>query len=44
MFFYFVFMTFFGISEDTMFTVSYWIFFGITSGFLAIAGRRENGL
>ena len=35
MYFYFVFMTFFGISEDTMFTISYWIFFGITSGIIA---------
>ena len=35
MFYYFVFMTAFGISEDTMFTVSYWIFFGIASGIVA---------
>lgn len=35
MFYFFIFMTAFGISEDTMFTVSYWIFFGITSGIIA---------
>ena len=40
MFYYFVFMTFFGISEDTMFTVSYWIFFGITSGIIATLRKR----
>ncbi len=40
MYFYFVFMTFFGISEDTMFTVSYWIFFGITSGIIASVQKR----
>ena len=40
MYFYFVFITFFGISEDTIFTVSYWIFFGITSGIIATLQRR----
>ena len=40
MFYYFVFMTAFGISEDTMFTVSYWIFFGITSGVIASVSKR----
>jgi hypothetical protein len=41
MLYYFVFMTFFGISEDTMFTISYWIFFGITSGIIANVRSRK---
>lgn len=32
--FYFCYMTFFGISEDSIFSINYWIFFGITSGIL----------
>jgi len=32
--FYFCYMTFFGISEDSIFSINYWIFFGITSGLL----------
>lgn len=42
MFFFFVFMTFFGISEDTMFTVSYWIFFGVTSGIIYNVAKRSQ--
>ncbi len=30
--FYFCFMTFFGISEDSIFSINYWIFFGLASG------------
>ena len=33
--FYFTFMTFFGISEDSIFSVNYWIFFGLASGIIA---------
>ena len=33
--FYFAFMTFFGISEDSMFSVNYWIFFGIAAGIVS---------
>lgn len=32
--FYFCYMTFFGISEDSIFSINYWIFFGITSGII----------
>ena len=32
--FYFCYMTFFGISEDSIFSINYWIFFGISSGIL----------
>jgi hypothetical protein len=42
MFYYFVFMTFFGLSEDTIFTVSYWIFFGIASGI--VESLRKRGI
>tara|TARA_B100000497_G_C7692385_1_gene421430 strand:- start:2064 stop:3302 length:1239 start_codon:yes stop_codon:yes gene_type:complete len=41
MFYFFIFMTAFGISEDTMFTVSYWIFFGVTSGIIASISKRK---
>ncbi len=30
--FYFVFMSFFGLSEDSIFSINYWIFFGLCSG------------
>lgn len=30
--FYFCFMSFYGISEDSIFSVNYWIFFGLSSG------------
>ena len=30
--FYFAYMTFFGISEDNIFSINYWIFFGVASG------------
>ena len=33
--FYFCFMTFFGISEDSLFSINYWIFFGLASGIVA---------
>ncbi len=33
--FYFCFMTFFGISEDSIFSINYWIFFGLSSGIIA---------
>jgi len=33
--FYFCFMTFFGISEDSIFSINYWIFFGLSSGIVA---------
>lgn len=33
--FYFTFMTFFGISEDSIFSVNYWVFFGLASGIIA---------
>ena len=32
MLFYFCFMTFFGISEDSIFSINYWIFFGLAAG------------
>lgn len=40
--FYFAFMTFFGISEDSIFSVNYWIFFGISTGLIAAAARRRH--
>jgi len=33
--YYFTFMTFFGISEDSMFSINYWIFFGLSTGIIA---------
>ena len=33
--FYFSFMTFFGISEDSIFSINYWIFFGIAAGIIS---------
>lgn len=33
--FYFTFMTFFGISEDSIFTINYWVFFGLASGIIS---------
>lgn len=33
--FFFCFMTFFGISEDSMFTIYYWVFFGLASGVIS---------
>lgn len=39
--FYFCFMTFFGISEDSMFSINYWIFFGIASGIIASQLRKS---
>jgi len=33
--FYFTFMTFFGISEDSIFSINYWVFFGLASGIIA---------
>lgn len=33
--FYFTFMTFFGISEDSIFSINYWIFFGVASGIIS---------
>ncbi len=35
--FYFCFMTFFGISEDSMFSINYWIFFGLSSGIISLS-------
>ncbi len=32
--FYFVFMTFYGLSEDSIFSINYWVFFGITTGII----------
>ena len=32
--FYFAFMTFFGISEDSIFSINYWIFFGLALGII----------
>ena len=32
---YFVFMTFYGIGDDSMFSINYWIFFGLASGIVA---------
>lgn len=40
--FYFCFMTFFGISEDSMFTINYWIFFGLASGIVAKLLRQKE--
>lgn len=43
--FYFTFMTFFGISEDSIFSVNYWVFFGLASGIIArviFQKRRES--
>lgn len=40
--FYFCFMTFFGISEDSIFSVNYWIFFGISTGILSAAAARKR--
>ena len=42
--FYFCFMTFFGISEDSIFSVNYWIFFGITSGIISSVLWRKRQL
>lgn len=33
--FYFTFMTFFGISEDSIFSINYWVFFGLSSGIIS---------
>lgn len=30
--YYFTFMTFYGISEDSIFSINYWVFFGISTG------------
>ena len=40
--FYFCFMTFFGISEDSIFSVNYWIFFGIASGIISSLLYRKR--
>lgn len=32
--FYFSFMSFYGISEDSIFSINYWIFFGLSSGII----------
>lgn len=41
--FLFCFMTFFGISEDSMFTIYYWIFFGLASGIVSsLVYRRDE--
>lgn len=40
--FYFCFMTFFGISEDSIFSINYWVFFGITSGILTYLLSRKQ--
>ena len=46
--FYFCFMTFFGISEDSIFSVNYWVFFGLASGIIALllsnANKRNNAI
>lgn len=43
--FYFCFMTFFGISEDNLFSVNYWIFFGLASGVIEyLRHKRKNKL
>ena len=39
--FYFCFMTFYGISEDSMFSINYWIFFGLSSGIIANVLKRK---
>lgn len=40
--FYFCFMTFFGISEDSIFSINYWIFFGISSGIISSVLHRKS--
>ncbi len=40
--FYFCFMTFYGISEDSIFSINYWIFFGLSSGIVSSALYRKN--
>ena len=40
--FYFCFMTFFGISEDSMFSINYWVFFGLASGIIAIQLKKAR--
>ena len=44
MLFYFVFMTFFGISEDSIFSINYWIVFGIASGIIARQQQKYKKL
>lgn len=39
--FYFCYMTFFGISEDSIFSINYWIFFGIASGIISYLIRSK---
>jgi len=42
--FYFTFMTFFGISEDSIFSVNYWVFFGLASGIIARVSFQKRRL
>lgn len=42
--FYFCFMTFFGISEDSIFSINYWIFFGTASGLVSSLLMRKKRL
>ncbi|MEL6122258.1 MAG: hypothetical protein AAFR14_00940, partial [Bacteroidota bacterium] len=37
--FYFCYMTFFGISEDNIFSINYWIFFGVATGVVSAAAK-----
>lgn len=40
--FYFCFMTFFGISEDSIFSINYWVFFGLASGIVASLLHKKS--
>ncbi len=40
--FFFSFMMFFGLGEDSMFTIYYWIFFGLASGVVTILLQRQK--
>ena len=40
--FYFTFMTFFGVGEDSIFSINYWIVFGLASGILAKRFQKDN--
>ena len=42
--FYFCFMTFFGISEDSIFSINYWVFFGLASGIVASLLYKKSKL
>ena len=40
--FFFCFMTFFGIGEDSIFSITYWIFFGLASGLVATLLKKPE--